>query len=148
MILYAKPVIETKKWELKEFFSSYQDSYVAILFFGNDLWSEIYVRNKTRFGVEIGCKLVTFGQDKEYSYEDIIWLLKRLNIDDKCIGILIQLPLPEYLKEYQQEFCDLIDYGKDIDCMSSTMIGKICCGYEDAVLPAAVGATVSILKIL
>ena len=41
--------------------------------------------------------------------------------------------------------CDLISASKDIDCMTSMMVGKISVGRKDVVYPAAVSATISLL---
>jgi methylenetetrahydrofolate dehydrogenase (NADP+)/methenyltetrahydrofolate cyclohydrolase len=62
------------------------------------------------------------------------------------LGILIQLPLPEWLQPYQQVLCDEIDSTKDIDAMTTQMMGKIATGKGGTVYPAAVAATIELLK--
>jgi methylenetetrahydrofolate dehydrogenase (NADP+)/methenyltetrahydrofolate cyclohydrolase len=69
-----------------------------------------------------------------------------LNGDSSCFGILIQLPLPERLRPYQQILSDMIEVKKDIDCMTSEMIGKISVARSDVVYPAAVSATIELLS--
>lgn len=145
MILYGKPVIESKKKWLQDFFSSKKWCYIAILFFGGDEWSRVYVRNKVRFGNEVHCEVKIFWQEKDYIYSEIVELINILNADTLCLGILIQLPLPEWLRPYQQILCDMIDVKKDIDCMTSEMIGKISVARTDVVYPAAVSATIELL---
>lgn len=146
MILYGKPVIESKKQGLKDFFTHQKWWYIAILFFGENEWSRVYVRNKIKFGEDIGCKVILFWQDKEYTYSEIVELITMLNGDSSCFGILIQLPLPERLRPYQQILSDMIEVKKDIDCMTSEMIGKISVARSDVVYPAAVSATIELLS--
>lgn len=155
MILYSKPLIEARKTTLTSFFSDKQDCYIAILFFGVNPVIETYVKNKVRFGGEIGCEVRIFGQRStkdttiwDYDPAAVKALIWDLNEDNHCMGIIIQLPLPDELRPYQQEFCDMIDTQKDIDCMGSAMLGRITCGskYNDCVYPAAVGATAELLS--
>lgn len=151
MILYSKPLIEEKTQTLKEFFNKHKSSYIAILFFGENLWSKIYIKNKVKFGKEIGCEVKVFT-DNDFKntqwmqlIQDIKNKISQLNNDAHCLGIIIQLPLPKHLRAFQQELCDCISNEKDIDCMTSMMVGKISVGRNDIVYPAAVWATISLL---
>lgn len=146
MILYGKPVVESRKNQIIDFFSDKNGVYIAILFFGNNEWSRVYVRNKQKFGESVGCEVRIFGQEKEYVYNEIVHFIHELNNDDRCLGILIQLPLPEWLQPYQQVLCDEIDSTKDIDAMTTQMMGKIATGKGGTVYPAAVAATIELLK--
>jgi methylenetetrahydrofolate dehydrogenase (NADP+)/methenyltetrahydrofolate cyclohydrolase len=108
-----------------------------------------------RFGEDIGCKVNIIGQVldqakrqkvEQANGDDIKSLILELNNDSDCIGIVIQLPLPDYLQSHQQEFCDMIEPSKDIDCMTSRMLGRVAAGRSDVVYPAAVGATIEMLR--
>lgn len=151
MILYSKPLIEEKTQALKDFFSKQKSPYIAILFFGDNPGSKVYIRNKIKFGKEVGCEVKVFT-DEDFTpvewtelIQDIKNTIFTLNDDKSCLGIIIQLPLPKYLQPFQQELCDLISASKDIDCMTSMMVGKISVGRKDVVYPAAVSATISLL---
>lgn len=146
MILYGKPVVESRKNQIIDFFSNKNGVYIAILFFWNNEWSRVYVRNKQKFGESVGCEVRVFGQEKEYAYNEIVHVIHELNNDDRCLGTLIQLPLPEWLQPYQQVLCDEIDSTKDIDAMTTQMMGKIATGKGGVVYPAAVAATIELLK--
>jgi methylenetetrahydrofolate dehydrogenase (NADP+)/methenyltetrahydrofolate cyclohydrolase len=53
---------------------------------------------------------------KEYSSKDeVIELVERLNDDERCVGIICQLPLTDELKPYQKEICNAITPLKDMD---------------------------------
>jgi 5,10-methylene-tetrahydrofolate dehydrogenase/methenyl tetrahydrofolate cyclohydrolase len=55
-------------------------------------------------------------QKKEYLDKDeVIELVKKLNNDERCVGIICQLPLTEELKPYQKEICNTITPLKDMD---------------------------------
>jgi 5,10-methylene-tetrahydrofolate dehydrogenase/methenyl tetrahydrofolate cyclohydrolase len=55
-------------------------------------------------------------QKKEYSSKnDVIKLVEKLNSDERCVGIICQLPLTEKLKLYQKEICNAITPLKDMD---------------------------------
>ena len=151
MILYSKPLIEEKTQALKDFFRAQKSPYIAIFFFGNDQGSKVYIRNKIKFGKEVWCEVKVYTDD-DFSLVEWIELLQdikntifTLNDDANCLGIIIQLPLPKHLQPFQQELCDLISDTKDIDCMTSMMVGKISVGRNDVVYPAAVAATISLL---
>jgi 5,10-methylene-tetrahydrofolate dehydrogenase/methenyl tetrahydrofolate cyclohydrolase len=42
-------------------------------------------------------------------------LVERLNDDERCVGIICQLPLTDELKPYQKEICNAITPLKDMD---------------------------------
>jgi 5,10-methylene-tetrahydrofolate dehydrogenase/methenyl tetrahydrofolate cyclohydrolase len=42
-------------------------------------------------------------------------LVKMLNNDERCVGIICQLPLTDELKPYQKEICNAITPLKDMD---------------------------------
>ena len=55
-------------------------------------------------------------QKKEYwNKDEVIELVENLNMDERCVWIICQLPLTEELKPYQQEICNAIAPLKDMD---------------------------------
>lgn len=146
MILYSKELIDKKKKQLKHTFMDSEGRYLAILYFGTDPVISVYVRNKLRFGQEIGLEVKLFGQEEYYTLEAAYTRIDDLNNDPRCIGIILQLPLPSYLKQHQQWLCNAIVPSKDVDAMTSTMLGFIATDHADAVYPAAVGASIQLLQ--
>ena len=57
MILYSRPIIEEKTYDLKDFFITQKSAYITILLFGDDKGSMIYVKNKIKYGGEIWCNV-------------------------------------------------------------------------------------------
>jgi len=100
-----------------------ENSYMAILFFWNDFSSATYVRHKQKYGESIGIavKIITETQfsplvnEKESLANWVFNLINQLNHDPLCIGIIIQLPLPEELRPHQNALLSSISPDKDID---------------------------------
>ncbi len=144
MLLYGKPLAEKIEAELKEkvrstFWKS--KKFVAILFFWDNSSSAVYVKHKQNFGARIGLLTLVFGQEQEEENSDfphlnhflqqtkreknqILDLISKLNIDDDCVGIVIQLPLPPELHSHKNELLSAIIPHKDIDGLGGTMLGK------------------------
>lgn len=89
--------------------------YVAILFFGENIGSQVYTKLKQKFGDRIWCLVRILWQEKEYKVNEVFELITTLNNDDSCIGIIVQLPLPEYMQKYRGEILTHISPYKDID---------------------------------
>ncbi|MDR0369512.1 MAG: hypothetical protein LBH96_03105 [Candidatus Peribacteria bacterium] len=59
------------------------------------------------------------------SKEELISLIHQLNADQNCIGIIVQLPLPDYLQAEKDTICAAVHPLKDIDGL-----GGILCGWN------------------
>lgn len=100
-----------------------EGSYMAILFFWNDFSSATYVRHKQKYwdSIWVAVKIITeenfapLVEEKESFANWVFNLINQLNHDPLCIGIIIQLPLPEELKPHQNQLLSTISPDKDID---------------------------------
>jgi 5,10-methylene-tetrahydrofolate dehydrogenase/methenyl tetrahydrofolate cyclohydrolase len=72
-------------------------------------------------------------------------LISFLNYDKDCVGIVVQLPLPPELKEYEAEILSAIAPQKDIDGLSGVVSGLSQCGIVDF-LPATPKAILTLLN--
>jgi methylenetetrahydrofolate dehydrogenase (NADP+)/methenyltetrahydrofolate cyclohydrolase len=129
MLLYGKPVADKIKQELKLKVSKYfpnKDMYLAILFFWDNSSSKIYVKHKQKYWNDIWLTTNVFWQDseKKREKEDVINLINKLNKDENCVGIIVQLPLPENLKQSKNEILSTINPAKDVDGLWGTLIWK------------------------
>jgi methylenetetrahydrofolate dehydrogenase (NADP+)/methenyltetrahydrofolate cyclohydrolase len=135
LLLKWKEKSEWLKNKFRELRAQYfwdERKFVAVLFFGKSNPSQVYVNLKKKYAQEIWFDCLIFGQweiwfekeypdlveyqKKEYSNKDeVIELVKRLNNDERCVGIICQLPLTEKLKPYQREICNTIYPLKDMD---------------------------------
>ena len=135
LLLKWKEKSEWLKSNFRELRAQYfwdEKKFVAVLFFGKSNPSQVYVNLKKKYAQEIWFDCLIFGQwevwfEKEYpdlivyqkkEYSDngeVIELVKILNNDERCVGIICQLPLTEELKPYQREICNAITPLKDMD---------------------------------
>lgn len=144
MLLYGKTLADEMKKNLKnqisELFSN-QKKYVAILFFGNNKSSSTYVNHKKKYASDIWISTIIFWQYQEQDFDEFSHLFPRinrkydnlesileliwfLNQDGNCVGIMIQLPLPENLSPYKLKLLQAISKKKDIDGLWGSLIGK------------------------
>lgn len=119
--------------------------YVAIIFLWEDFSSATYVRHKKKYGESIGLPVVVFGQNQHVEYDrnqawnfddvgiyinqnydnifKLMELIKYLNHDNECVGIIVQLPLPEQFKQYKTQILSAITPEKDLDGMWGVVYG-------------------------
>jgi len=141
ILLKWKEKSEQLKNQFRELRSQYfweENKFVAVLFFGESNPSQVYVNLKKKYAQEIWFDCLIFGQwevwyenaypdlvesqKKEYSDKDeVIELVERLNNDERCVGIICQLPLTEELKPYQKEICNAITPLKDMDGLGNKL---------------------------
>ena len=106
---------------------------VAVLI-GNNGASETYVAAKVKACEEVGFKSTLLRFEDTVSELRLLDQIRDLNNDPDVDGILVQLPLPEYISE--EMVIDTIDPDKDVDGFHAANIGKMVQG-----LPAFIPAT-------
>jgi hypothetical protein len=53
---------------------------------------------------------------RRYENTDQVFnLIDRLNLDERCVGIMIQMPLPDFLKHERDRLVSTVNEKKDID---------------------------------
>jgi len=63
----------------------------------------------------VGLKVNVIDWTQVCKFEDIIKKIDELNQDADCVGMIVQLPLPEYLKPFKSQILSRIVWYKDID---------------------------------
>lgn len=163
LILDGRPYAVVMKEQLtkktQEVFRS-QKVYMAIIFVWDNSASTAYVGFKKRFGEDIGIAVEIFGQDLETNFDHlkewkstainwnsdaIIQLIQFLNTDTACVGIIVQLPLPDPLRADTAKITQHIHPSKDIDAMGGTIYGMDSFGTIDF-LGATPQAAMTLLK--
>ena len=86
---------------------------LAAVLVGNNPASEIYVRNKTKKFEALGLKTDLFRLDENFSEEELLSLIDKLNTDSEFHGILVQLPLPKHIDS--EKVLNAIVPTKDVD---------------------------------
>ena len=116
--------------------------YIAIVFLWEDSSSAVYVDRKKKYWEAIWISTIVFGQadfenadssrfrnldlfiNQDYeNTNQIIELIQYLNYDPSCVGIIVQLPLPEKFQKYKNQILSTISPSKDIDGMWWVAVG-------------------------
>ena len=101
---------------------------LAVVLVGGDPASEVYVRNKTRAGREVGVQVFDHHLPAETTHDELMALVARLNADPTVDGILLQLPLPPQLAESATPILEAIDPCKDVDGFHPENVGRLWSG--------------------
>jgi len=90
---------------------------------GNDPSGKSYTNQIRKACNATGIDFFAFNLPEDCTVEDYIHQVEKLNEDDKFHGILLQFPLPPRFIE--DEVIDIINPGKDVDCIHPLNHGKI-----------------------
>lgn len=146
MLRYGKPVAENLEKDIAAFVvqQHFVGKYVAIIMiWENHPWS-VYVSSKQKFAERIWLSVKIYGnEEKKWTDIDIIQIINNCKNDIDCIGIIVQLPLPEYLKTAQKKIIDCISGYKDIDGLTSHMIA-VAEKHAELFVPATPRAIISL----
>ena len=64
---------------------------------GNDPASEVYVKQKEKMAISLGCNFEHIKLNEDIDEESLINIIEKLNNNDEVDGILVQLPIPKHL---------------------------------------------------
>jgi methylenetetrahydrofolate dehydrogenase (NADP+)/methenyltetrahydrofolate cyclohydrolase len=98
---------------------------LAVILVGDDEASKIYVRNKHKICLELGIKSFELSLPKDITKEELLSEIEKLNNDNDVNGILLQLPLPDHLKQYELEMLSKINPNKDVDGFNPVNTGLV-----------------------
>jgi methylenetetrahydrofolate dehydrogenase (NADP+) / methenyltetrahydrofolate cyclohydrolase len=96
---------------------------LAVVMVGDNPASAVYVRNKRASCVECGIDSVAIDLPQSTSEIELLSKIDQLNADDSIDGILVQLPLPEHIR--QTEVVERLDPRKDVDGFHPYNIGRL-----------------------
>lgn len=106
---------------------------LAIIIVGENPASRIYVRNKIKIAEEIGIYTRLIELPMDISPLDLISNISLLNNDSTIHGIIVQLPLPEHINNF--EIISAISISKDIDGFHPLNVGMLYSGWEPLFAP-------------
>jgi methylenetetrahydrofolate dehydrogenase (NADP+)/methenyltetrahydrofolate cyclohydrolase len=98
---------------------------VAVLV-GNDGASQTYVNNKIKSCRECGFESTLIKKDHATTEDELIRLIKRLNVDDSVDGFIVQLPLPKHIDA--NKILLTINPEKDVDGFTPQNFGLMALG--------------------
>ncbi len=113
-----------------------------VILVGENPASESYVRGKERASGRLGIESATHRLPESTSQDEILTLINDLNKDPKVHGILVQLPLPEHIR--QSVVIESVLPSKDVDGFSPVNVGRLLAG-EDCFAPATASGIVELL---
>lgn len=97
---------------------------LCIITAGNDAASEAYVRGKMRDCAECGIAVEHVVLPRSVHISDFKNVILNMNKRNDINAIIIQLPVPFD----KNEFVEMIDPAKDVDCFTSENVGKFYSG--------------------
>ncbi|HEY2897260.1 MAG TPA: tetrahydrofolate dehydrogenase/cyclohydrolase catalytic domain-containing protein [Gemmatimonadaceae bacterium] len=106
---------------------------LAVVLVGDDLASEVYVRNKGRACDEAGMHSVAINMPAATTQQELLAQVERLNEDPAIHGILVQMPLPKHLDA--EVVIRSILPAKDVDGFHPVNVGKNLIGDRDGFVP-------------
>ena len=115
---------------------------LAVVLVGNNPASMVYVRNKSRAAKKVGMNSLIKRLPADASADQIVCTVQGLNRDPNYHGILVQLPLPDYVDE--DSIISSIDPNKDVDGLHPMNVGLLSSGIPRFV-PATPGGIREIL---
>jgi methylenetetrahydrofolate dehydrogenase (NADP+)/methenyltetrahydrofolate cyclohydrolase len=99
---------------------------LTIVLVGDDPASAVYVRGKERTGGETGLRVRVDRRPADTSLEEVLGVVRTLNADDACDGILVQSPLPAAMgPEAEAQVVGAIDPTKDVDGLHPCNVGLV-----------------------
>ena len=126
-ILHGKPVSEHVKNGLRNRIKKLKVSgcipKLAAIIVGNDPASKIYVNTKHKTFMKFDCLSEVHSFSNDANENEISDLIKKLNLDEKVHGILLQLPLPKHLNS--KKILDCISPNKDVDGLHPMNLGNL-----------------------
>ena len=99
---------------------------LQVVLVGDDPASQVYVRNKERASHQVGIAGGVHRLPGSTSEADVLSLVKRLNADPAVDGILVQMPLPDGIR--QAAVVAALDPQKDVDGLTAHSAGLLALG--------------------
>lgn len=100
--------------------------------------TEMYLEQKKRFGQAIGVEVKIVRLPFYITEEDLTGLVYAIGCNKKNHGIVIQLPLPPFIKNVDNVL-DAIPYGQDVDTLSGARLVAIFRGLSSILPPIVAG---------
>ena len=119
---------------------------LAVVLVGEDPASQIYVRSKGEQSQAAGMHSVTHRLPAATTEDDLIALVRALNVDPEIHGILVQLPLPKHISE--AKVLAALDPDKDVDGLTVTNAGRLASGLPSLVPCTPTGCMVMLRETL
>ena len=118
---------------------------LACIIVGENPASKVYVKNKQKACDYVGFASIIIDLPENASFEEVYDTITTLNNDKNVSGILLQLPLPKSLTEYEHQLIEHILPSKDVDCLTTRNLGKLFSNHK-TIAPCTATGILHILK--
>ena len=125
----AKKVRKELKEEVNDLKQKGINPKLVVIMVGDDPGSTVYVRNKSKACEKVGIEFEEYLFDANFSEEELLNLINKLNKDSSVHGILLQSPVPKHIN-INKAF-RAISPDKDVDGFNPINVGNLTIG-EDA----------------
>lgn len=116
---------------------------LAVVLIGDNPASHTYVKNKKKTCEALGMRSDLLQFSESLSEEELLKVIDGLNKDPNIHGILVQLPLPAHIDEFNVILA--IDPDKDVDGFHPISVGNMMIGRE-AFLPCTPHGIMKLLE--
>ena len=99
---------------------------LAVVLVGEDPASQVYVNSKVKKCAELGMNSRKIVLPSDASQEELLRIVRELNVDPAVHGILVQSPPPPHIDEAAVVL--EIDPAKDVDGFHPENVGALCTG--------------------
>ncbi len=106
---------------------------LAVIIVGENAASKVYVANKHKACEELGIYSEVIRMPEQINKQELLAQIHLLNESSSIHGILLQLPLPEALRNNEAELLQAIHPDKDVDGFHPVNVGKLATGQEHLV---------------
>lgn len=117
--------------------------HLTVVLVGDNPASRSYVKGKEKAAEVTGISSSVTELPSTTSEAELLQLISKLNKDQSVHGILVQLPLPDQIRE--QQVIEAIHPDKDVDGFHPINIGRMMTG-EDTFLPCTPYGIITMLK--
>ncbi len=116
---------------------------LTVILVGEDPASQIYVKNKEKTAKELGINGEIIRMPRSTTQEELLKKIDELNNNPEVDGILVQLPLPSHIDEFQVTLA--IDPSKDVDGFHPVNMGKLLIG-KPGIIPCTPYGIIKMLE--
>lgn len=117
--------------------------HLTVVLVGDNPASKSYIKGKEKAAAETGISSTLIELPASTTESALLQLIQELNDDTTVHGILVQLPLPDQIRE--EKVIEAIHPDKDVDGFHPINIGKMMTG-EDTFLPCTPYGIITMLK--
>ena len=144
---FAAQIKESARLEVEELKNKFNVTPgLAVIIVGENPASQVYVRNKHKTCEELGINSEIVTMSENTTKDELLAKIDELNADKNIHGILVQLPLPDAIKNHSEEILNRIEPLKDVDGFHPVNVGKLVTG-SPALIPCTPAGCIEMLDL-